>query len=162
MHYTPTAALEVILMLPPLGIYIEGEASQATYRLNCSGEFTRARLAIRRYSKKWKNDLRGQNRSYYCLWKGVFSWTSTKKLLDKPGNVGNFVIRWCDFLHRRFTLRWRQGGCRSVFEFLRYKGILCTWLTCYGLPNSGICNSRLFWLLSEREHAQHDDLYMFW
>jgi hypothetical protein len=26
MHSTPTAALEVILMLPPLGIYIEGEA----------------------------------------------------------------------------------------------------------------------------------------
>jgi hypothetical protein len=44
MHYTPTAALEVILMLPPLGIYIEGEARQATYRLNCSGEFTRARF----------------------------------------------------------------------------------------------------------------------
>jgi hypothetical protein len=33
MHSTPTAALEVILMLPPLGIYIEGEARQA-------GEFT--------------------------------------------------------------------------------------------------------------------------
>jgi hypothetical protein len=29
MHSTPTAALEVILMLPPLGIYIEGEARQA-------------------------------------------------------------------------------------------------------------------------------------
>jgi hypothetical protein len=32
-------------MLPPLdGIYIEGEAKQANYRLNCSGEFTRARF----------------------------------------------------------------------------------------------------------------------
>jgi hypothetical protein len=31
-------------MLPPLGIYIEGEARQVTYRLNCSGEFTRARF----------------------------------------------------------------------------------------------------------------------
>jgi hypothetical protein len=31
-------------MLPLLGIYIEGEARQATYRLNCSGEFTRARF----------------------------------------------------------------------------------------------------------------------
>jgi hypothetical protein len=29
-------------MLPPLGIYIEGEARQATNKLNCSGEFTRA------------------------------------------------------------------------------------------------------------------------
>jgi hypothetical protein len=28
-------------MLPPLGIYIEGEARWATYRLNCSGKFTR-------------------------------------------------------------------------------------------------------------------------
>jgi hypothetical protein len=44
MHSTPTAALEVILMLPPLGIYIEGEARQATYKLNCSGEFNRARF----------------------------------------------------------------------------------------------------------------------
>jgi hypothetical protein len=33
------AALEVILMLPSLGIYIEGTARQATYRLNCSGKF---------------------------------------------------------------------------------------------------------------------------
>jgi hypothetical protein len=30
MHSTPTAALQVILMLPPLGIYIEGKARQAT------------------------------------------------------------------------------------------------------------------------------------
>jgi hypothetical protein len=44
MHSTPTAALEVILMLPPLSIYIEEEARQATYRPNCSGEFTRARF----------------------------------------------------------------------------------------------------------------------
>jgi hypothetical protein len=33
MHSTPTAALEVVLMLPPLGIYIEGEASQVIYKL---------------------------------------------------------------------------------------------------------------------------------
>jgi hypothetical protein len=41
VHFTIS---EVILMLPPLGIYIEGEARQATYRRNCSGEFTRARF----------------------------------------------------------------------------------------------------------------------
>jgi hypothetical protein len=28
MHFTPTAALEVILILPPLGIYIEGEIEE--------------------------------------------------------------------------------------------------------------------------------------
>jgi hypothetical protein len=39
-----TAALEVILMMPALGIFIEGEARQATYRLNRTGEFTRARF----------------------------------------------------------------------------------------------------------------------
>jgi hypothetical protein len=44
MYSTPTAAEEFILMLSPLGIYIEGEARQATYRLNCSGEFIRARF----------------------------------------------------------------------------------------------------------------------
>jgi hypothetical protein len=42
------------------------------------------------------------------------------------------------------------------------KEILCTWLSCYRFSNRGICNSRQFWLLSERKHAQHDDLYMFW
>jgi hypothetical protein len=44
MHSTSNAALEVILMLPPLSMYIEGEARQATYRLNCFEEFTRARF----------------------------------------------------------------------------------------------------------------------
>jgi hypothetical protein len=33
MHSTPNAALEVILILPRLGIQIEGEARQETYRL---------------------------------------------------------------------------------------------------------------------------------
>jgi hypothetical protein len=40
MHSTPTAALEDILMLSRLGIYIEGEARQATCSLICSGEVT--------------------------------------------------------------------------------------------------------------------------
>jgi hypothetical protein len=44
MHSTSTAALEVIQMLPLLGIYIGGEARHANYRLNCSGEFNRARF----------------------------------------------------------------------------------------------------------------------
>jgi hypothetical protein len=50
MHSTPTAALEVILMFSPLGIYIEGEVRQATYRLNCFG--LEQKLAIRRFSKR--------------------------------------------------------------------------------------------------------------
>jgi hypothetical protein len=94
-------------MLPPLGIYIEGEARQVTYRLNCSGEFTRARFGHSKVFKKMTDGHddqmiifsgpRGQNRSYYCFCKKVFSRTSTKKLLAKPGNVGNFARR-CDFL----------------------------------------------------------------
>jgi hypothetical protein len=56
MHSTPTAALEVILMLPPLGIYIEGDARQATYRLNCSGEFTRARFGHSEVFEKMTNE----------------------------------------------------------------------------------------------------------
>jgi hypothetical protein len=56
MHYTPIAALEVILMLPPLTIYIEGEAGQATYRLNCFGEFTRARFGHLEVFKKMSNE----------------------------------------------------------------------------------------------------------
>jgi hypothetical protein len=61
MHSTPTAALEVILMFPPLGIYIEGEATQATYRLNCSGEFTRAKFGdsevFEKMTKEWPSLL---------------------------------------------------------------------------------------------------------
>jgi hypothetical protein len=56
MHSTKTAALEVILMLPFLGIYIEGEARQATYRLNCSGEFTRARFGHLEVFEKMTNE----------------------------------------------------------------------------------------------------------
>jgi hypothetical protein len=49
MHSTPTAALEVILMLPPLGIYIEGG-------LNCFGEFTRVRFGQSEVFKKMTNE----------------------------------------------------------------------------------------------------------
>jgi hypothetical protein len=56
MHSTPTAALEIILMLPPFGIYIEGEVRQATYRLNCSGEFTRARFGHSEVFEKMTNE----------------------------------------------------------------------------------------------------------
>jgi hypothetical protein len=54
MHVTPTAARKVILMLPPLGIYIEGEARQATYRLtDWIVDLLEQDLAIRRFSKRW-------------------------------------------------------------------------------------------------------------
>jgi hypothetical protein len=56
MHSTSTAALVVTLMLPPLGIYIEGEARQATYSLNCSGEFTRARFGHSEVFEKMTNE----------------------------------------------------------------------------------------------------------
>jgi hypothetical protein len=56
MYSTPTAAREVILMLPPLAIYIEGEARHATYRLNCSGEFTRARFGHSDVFEKMSNE----------------------------------------------------------------------------------------------------------
>jgi hypothetical protein len=39
-------------MLPPLGIYIEGEARQVTYRLNCLENLLEQDLAIRRFSKR--------------------------------------------------------------------------------------------------------------
>jgi hypothetical protein len=51
MHSTPTTALEVILMLS-----FEGEARQATYRLNCSGKFTRARFGHSEVFEKMTNE----------------------------------------------------------------------------------------------------------
>jgi hypothetical protein len=56
MHSTPTAALEVILMLLPLGIYIEAGTKQATYRLNYSGELTRARFGHSEIFEKMTNE----------------------------------------------------------------------------------------------------------
>jgi hypothetical protein len=43
-------------MLPPLGIYMKREARQATYRLNCSGEFTRARFGHSEVFDKLTNE----------------------------------------------------------------------------------------------------------
>jgi hypothetical protein len=81
--------LEVILMLPPLGIYIAGEARQATW-LNCSREFTRPRFGGFCKDDWWvaiSSGSRGQ----------IFSWISIKKLLAKPRNVGNFASERLNF-----------------------------------------------------------------
>jgi hypothetical protein len=43
-------------MLPPLGFYIEGEARQATYILNCSEEFYRARFNHSEVFEKMTNE----------------------------------------------------------------------------------------------------------
>jgi hypothetical protein len=43
-------------MLALLDIYIEGEARQVTYRLNCSGEFTRARFGHSEVFEKMANE----------------------------------------------------------------------------------------------------------
>jgi hypothetical protein len=55
MHSPPTLALEVILMLSPLCIYNEGGAKQMTL-LNCSGEFTRARIGLSEVFEKKTNE----------------------------------------------------------------------------------------------------------
>jgi hypothetical protein len=44
-------------MLPPLGIYIEGEARQVTYTLNCSGEFTRERFGHSEFFEKMTDEF---------------------------------------------------------------------------------------------------------
>ena len=41
MRSTPTSALEALLMLPPLSIFIEKESRQAAYRLKCIGKLNR-------------------------------------------------------------------------------------------------------------------------
>jgi hypothetical protein len=58
-------------MLPSLGIYIEGEAKQATYRLNCSGEFTRARFGhsevVEKMTDGWPSLLAQETKSFLLL-----------------------------------------------------------------------------------------------
>jgi hypothetical protein len=44
MRSTPTSALKTLLMLPPIGIFIEMESRQAVYRLKCVGFFKQARV----------------------------------------------------------------------------------------------------------------------
>jgi hypothetical protein len=44
MRSTPTSAMETLLMLPPLGIFIEMESIQAVYRLEYIGRFNQARV----------------------------------------------------------------------------------------------------------------------
>jgi hypothetical protein len=60
-------------MLPPLGIYIVGEAREVTYTLNCSGEFNRARFGDSEVFEKISSGPIGQNRSYYCFCKAQAS-----------------------------------------------------------------------------------------
>jgi hypothetical protein len=147
MHSTPTAALEIILMLPPLGIYIEGEARQATYRMNCSGGFTRARFGHSEVFEKMTNE-----------WPSLL--TPGDKILPIIAFARRFLV---EFPPRSFWLSqetleilpfdvmifytdgslYKSRCCWGVFRYLGYKEILCTWLTCYGPKNRGICNSRL-------------------
>jgi hypothetical protein len=102
MYSTPTTALEVILMLPPLGIYIEGEA---TYRLNCSGEFIRARFGhsevLEKMTNEWPSLLAPGDKIVpnIAFGRSFLVELPPKKLLPKPGDVGNLAMRWCDFLH---------------------------------------------------------------
>jgi hypothetical protein len=97
MHSTPTAVPEVILMLPPLGIYIEGEARQVTYRLICSGEFTRARFGHSEVFKKMTDE-----------WPSFL--TPGEKIVPIIAFARRFLVelfgnfeRRCDFLHEWFT-----------------------------------------------------------
>jgi hypothetical protein len=48
MQSSPTLALETLLMLPPLCIFIEMESRQAIYRLKCIGRFEQARVVIQK------------------------------------------------------------------------------------------------------------------
>jgi hypothetical protein len=89
-------------MLPPLGVYIEGEARQASYRLNCSGEFSRARFnhskVFEKMTDEWPSLLAPGDKMVLIIAFG------RGFLVAKLGNVGNFAIRWCDFLHGWFNL----------------------------------------------------------
>jgi hypothetical protein len=117
MHSTPIAALEVILMLLALGIYIKGEAKQATYRLNCSGEFTRARFGhsevFEKMSSEWPSLLAPGDKIFPIIAFGIrrflvelpprSSWLSqeTSEILPSDGMI--FI----------------QGGCWGVFGYFR-------------------------------------------
>jgi hypothetical protein len=143
MHSTPTAALEVILMLPPLGICIEGEATQATHRLNCSGEFTRARFGnsevFEKMTKEWPSLLAPRDKIVPII---AFGRRFLVEVLPRSSWLGQETS---EILPSYGVIVYADGSlCEDRAGDLIYRGTLCTWLTCYGFPNRGICNSRLF------------------
>ena len=60
MKGTPTASMEVVLNLPPLDIFIKGEARTAAYRIRCSGNW--------RYNSA-SDHTRIENILRWTLWK---------------------------------------------------------------------------------------------
>jgi hypothetical protein len=68
-------------MLPPLGIYIEVKARQATYKLNCSGEFSRARFGHSDVFEKMTDE-----------WPSFLAPGDKIVPIIAFGNVGNFTM----------------------------------------------------------------------
>jgi hypothetical protein len=138
-----------ILMLPPLRIYIEGEARQATHKLICSREFSRARFGhsevFGKITNEWPSLLAPRDKIVLIIAFGRrflvelplrSSWLSQEisEILPSDGVI----------FYTNGSLCIDRAGAGVFLDTFRYKGILRTWLTCYGLPNRGICNSLLF------------------
>jgi hypothetical protein len=132
-------------MLPPLCIYIEGEARQATYRLNCSGEFTRARFGhlevFEKITDEWPSFLVPGDKidPIFAFRRGFLvelpprsSWLSqeTSEILPSDGVIFYTDGSLCE-------------GCWSFFGYLRYRYLM-------HLRN-----------LMHLTHLLHDDLYIY-
>jgi hypothetical protein len=98
MRSTPTSALETLLMLPPLGIFIEMESRQAIYRLKCIGRFKQARVGhsevFTKMTEENPHPKSGMGRSYPFM----STWY--------PSDVLKYVTThlWVDFTHPMVTV----------------------------------------------------------
>jgi hypothetical protein len=123
-------------MLPLLvGIYIEAEVKQVTYRLNCSGEFTRARIG---HSEVFEN-MNNEGLSLLASKDKIVPVIAFGRASLARKRWKSFAIRWCDFLHGRFsagagvfsdTLDIREsikfGSLATVFQTEVYAILACS------------------------------------
>jgi hypothetical protein len=82
---------------------------------------------IRRFSIRVAifSGSRGQNRSYYFFRKKVLSWTSSKKLLAKPGNVGNLAMRFSTYTVH-YVKTGLVLGCLQTDVYMQSSPVLTT------------------------------------
>jgi hypothetical protein len=123
-------------MLPPLGIYIEEEARQANYTLNCFGEFTRARFGhsevFEKMTDEWPSALAPGDKLVLIIAFGrriiVEFPPRTSEILQSDGVI--FYTDGSLFEGRAVTLDVREsyalGSLATVFQIELYIILACS------------------------------------
>jgi hypothetical protein len=161
MRSTPTSALEVLLILPPLHLFIKQEARQAANILLGNGcSYVHATLDTQR--SWWK-----------CLPRCLYCWLRWTNLWPLIYSVGNFLSI---YLQGRISLECVHliapdglvsllmdlfARCiRCILWHFECQGIICLWISCcYSLSIRSIC---LFGILHFGGHCQQSNINLLW